>query len=283
MLKDNIRRLTDLVVDDTSKEKTKAPNLNPNLETFSGRTDEDIKRWLDVMELNFMACKLDEKQFPLLVLQFLRDSALAFFYELDVKKLTWKEFRDEFINKFESPHLQIELRTQLKGLRCRTSIQDYVNEFNKIKCRIVNMSDLDAVDHFASHLPDMFRKRVLEVQTNDLNVAQTMALMLERVHGFHKPDSINFAKSRFKKPFQKRASQQVKNQYYNKNQGVNKSITCHSCGRRGHIAKDCYSKAKLSRLIVSTHQNQTLEETIVQKRTRNHRRWWSMYQPINRV
>ena len=69
LLKKSVNTLTKIM---SKKESvsTKVPNLNPNLPTCSGKSDEDIEAWLSMLEINFFSCNLDPTRFKYYILQY---------------------------------------------------------------------------------------------------------------------------------------------------------------------------------------------------------------------
>ena len=255
--------------------KEKTPN--PHFETFSGSAKEDVEDWLYMLEQHFDACYIMGNRKTLLISQYLRETAKSYYKAHDCAKLSWSEFKEKFINRFQSPHYQSELRARLSDLNHSGSVYDYINKFNSIINRIKDMSEEDKKHNFEVKLQNEYKAHVKMRHAKNLEEAMREAMDYELNHypdrankngSSIKVNAVNFNKNKFK---YNRQSKYKFNRNKNKtssNRTNNKSdAKCFSCGKRGHIAINCYSQNKNKNDNTNTskpfHKNSLIQVNLV--------------------
>jgi hypothetical protein len=89
-------------------QKPKEKSMNPNLPQYHGRINEDVSEWFFTLEQNFNACDIDDKRKVSLAHQYL--SAAAEYRAINAFNLTYKQFKEAMVKKFQSPNYQTDLR-----------------------------------------------------------------------------------------------------------------------------------------------------------------------------
>ena len=229
--------------------KEKTPN--PNLKTFSNDPKEDVSDWLYMIEQHFNACFIEDSRKTLLISQYLRDTPESYYRTIDGAKLDWTQFKDAFTKRFQSPHYQDELRTRLASLTHTDSVYEYVNKFNSIMNRIKDMSETDRKNNFLIKLQSDYKAHVYLKHPNTLDEAMREAMDFELNHHPNRAKSAIKTYSASFKNNKKYKNNKFKNNYKTNNSKSEayklkpkSDITCNHCGKKGHIAINCYSLKK---------------------------------------
>ena len=81
-----------------------------------------------------------------MAVDYLRDGALLTFRSLDNwDSISWDQFRNAFYTIYQPQNLQKVSRKRLSSLKQENTIENYIEEFNKIMNKIRNMSEEDKI------------------------------------------------------------------------------------------------------------------------------------------
>ena len=134
------------------KDTTKSAN-KAQLPTYSGKTNENLRNWIFLVETRFDTDNiLPAKQIDFVV-GYLRDLALETYRHMGIsgRKPTWTEVKKRFINQFEPYNAQARLRGELLQLKQGSgpnSYNTYVYDFQRLVNQVVNMDDEDKMTYF---------------------------------------------------------------------------------------------------------------------------------------
>jgi hypothetical protein len=138
---------------------------------FSGRTDENVRRWIFQVEQYFLATKeTDSATKVAFVGTLLRGNAAAWWEyvvkenELHGSKETdcpWTAFKEELVKQFRPINHEERARDKLAVVRQRTSVSEYVSRFMAIIFDLPDITESEKIDRFFRGLKPRVKQYLL--------------------------------------------------------------------------------------------------------------------------
>ena len=251
----------------TAKERSewkplKLPTATP---TFSGRANERLEEWLfKINECFFNLRVVDSVEKLHLATTHVSEGPLKelMAYMKRDKKANWEGFEKLLKSLYEPRQLTLRVRTQLRHLRQKDSIQKYIKRFRELMVQLPNLGEEEALVAFTDGLNDKFRYEVVKGKCKTITEAIECVTELdycntggtEEVNTVKKVNYARFkgGKQNYRFPrsggtqgFQKRTLNQNngrvnrKGPYDDPNRVFKK---CFRCKKTGHLRKDCRVK-----------------------------------------
>ena len=199
---------------ETTQPKKKR-NLPPT-PVFSGK--ENVDAWLTSLSFSMDWYEIIEDQERIEYLKaHLRDTAILWFQN----RQNQEEDTFEILTQELTRHFKMakgDLRDRLERITF-TNTQEYTEKFLEIVTQIGAMDEESKVHAFKKGLPTTLANQVTISRPNNLNEAMSVASQLK----YEEPQEISVTR-------------------------IHKTITCYNCGRKGHIARNCYANKNEKRL-----------------------------------
>ena len=155
-------------------------------EVFRGdRSALMVESWISAMDRYFLLVQITHGQQQLLyATSLLRGDAQLWYSHLDTygaEQLPqdWDEFKVLLRREFIPINAVIQARDRLAVLVQRSSVSEYINEFRRLKLRIPDLSNGDALDRFVRGLAKVIRVAVRSRFPANLLEAESLALAIE--------------------------------------------------------------------------------------------------------
>lgn len=169
---------------DTSTLNNKKHNIKMNTihkpDIFSGKSHEDIDKFIKKFELVSIVNNWENNDKLILIQLYLKDSAESFFEHLKLKKenITWDEVKTELITEFTTVGNKHLLRAKLDNLKLEKGetykefiikVIDLGNKINK------NMTEEEICEYILKGLPiETFQQIILADNTSINNIKKTL-------------------------------------------------------------------------------------------------------------
>ena len=214
----------------------------PRPPSFSGHASNNLSTWLFQMDSYFSLKgihgleKLDHLP-PFLdrhALLWFQSVVTAIRNNLRPSFASWEAFVQELKIQFEPPNQQMLLRQQLRYLRQRSSIHDYVNRFRTIISQVLAMEEIDKISYFIEGLIPAAKKELFYRNPQSLESAIVIAF------SFFSAGSTSSTFSTPHVPASNPTQMELGN-VRSSSTRRNQKYFCEKCKSHGHTASYCRS------------------------------------------
>ena len=144
---------------------------------FAGKPNQDVRSWVQQLELRHGPFKCDEPQKVLLALTHLEGDAFTFVNILRAQPpsagavpidSSWDRLKGALVQQFGGLDPQFVARTRIRSLSQTGTVQEYLNTFKNLRCRVGDMNDAEAVDKFLAGLNEKVVMHVVQQRGGDV-------------------------------------------------------------------------------------------------------------------
>jgi transposase InsO family protein len=150
------------IIQQRSEEPGKA-SLPVKLPTFKGVPNENVDSWLFQIEEIFKARRVTADEDKLHYIAVLVEGCALQWYQNVCRKeslSSWNDFKQGLRLSFRPPHFPQAIRKQLKALKQRADIQEYVFKFRNLIGQVDDMAEMDQIVYFVDGLKPSTRAKV---------------------------------------------------------------------------------------------------------------------------
>ena len=206
----------------------KPRRLDAKTPVFGKDRSITIDQWMTVVENNFDIDKIGEDNKVKVCLPYLRGSAFEMCKKAITAKTGWDTFKKKLLRHFLPVYHLEKIRQKLLELKQTGSYDDFVEEFQNL----------------SSQVPDMPEEILFSIFVKGINKATRLEIETKEIKNLE--DAMDFA-SRLEYTKGEKSNVSDKKRFFssgNANKSPNKTITCYTCGKKGHSSKGCYSNRK---------------------------------------
>ena len=227
-----------------------------------------VKRWLIAMEQYFAITQMSEDLKVGFAANSLREAAQSWWLTIPKevvnpdgsrRYISWQDFCMAITSHFNPVGSEVAARTRLWNVRQTRSVRDYIREFQEVMVDITDATDAELKDRFTHNLKDHIRREVMQAMPRNLAETFRIAELHDQISWQLNRDG-NY-KNQPKKPKQQggqaaetksdgptpmELGKRQGGSNRSNNNEKNKDKECWNCGKKGHLAKDCWSKKKAS-------------------------------------
>ena len=223
---------------------------------FTGTKKENISDWIFLIETHFNADGLNDAQKVNMDVGYLRDLPLTTYRRLTREKTSiyWNDLKHHLTAEFQPFELQMQLRQELVRLKQQgNNYDDFLQKFNFIVNRIIDMSQKDQIVHFVNGLQSRTADEIRVKRPNNLTEAIEIANCYEQKYSFHHSDEHRDNKQQHQQPSRPpfrtfnrpQWSAQPARSFAPAMQNKD-TKTCFTCKAVGHYSNQCPKKTTSS-------------------------------------
>ncbi len=241
----NSGQITEAIERSQGRRQVSMSGGNRSIPVFHGRKDENLISWIFQVSDLFEAMGVDVDNRLKLVSGYLGGAALQWYLNIrtlmsDNQKAPytdWKEFIDELKSAFIRPNNQFHLRRELRNLKQKSSMNDYVFQFRNLVGQLKNMSEEDLVLNFVEGLKDKTKEEVIYRAPVTLDSAIKMAVDFDSA-------KFNGIRKTWEQSEARESNGTVPMDISYANKDVSKRGRCHKCKQFGHWKAECPNSKK---------------------------------------
>ena len=234
------------------------PKVKIETSIYKALEHENLPQWFTEIELSLVAQQLSDPTLQVVYAMSRlggRARSWAFSRKMTDPNCfpTWKNFKAELSTAFEPPKCELRSRVQFLQLtQGKRSLHEYAQNARQLVARVVSqpIDDATQVSVFLNGLRDgPVRDHSFRVFPETLDKAINIALQEEfslkqsrriKNFGISNPNQ-GKRNTNVPTPMDLSFAQVVRKNIPNRNNNMT-NIICHRCGKKGHIARNCYVK-----------------------------------------
>jgi len=214
---------------------------------------QSVEDWLFTMKAYFAAQNI-EKQLRIPYAFMLLEGNARIWWKSQVKNgtesKTWKNFQKDISQQFSRIDESRKARDRLRKLSQKTSVQQYIAEFNALVYEINDITDSEKYHRFKDGLKWQVKNEMDRLDINaDLTTLMRKAQQFDDLQFYQRTSAYSS-----NRPFDSTKNYNGRPDNHSPNKPFNKknfhqvdrdksSVECFYCKKKGHFMKDCRSKA----------------------------------------
>ncbi|KAK3820144.1 MAG: Retrotransposon gag protein-domain-containing protein [Benniella sp.] len=136
------------------------------LSVFRGRQNENAQDWLSEISDYFDLVNATPQERVQVARLLLRDNARTWVRHLDAPMEhdnPWEHFKHHFKARFENPHAKFLARSKLYSLKQTGSVSKYIDEFEKSRAVLEDLTEAEAIQLFLNGLKPKLRTTLYNI------------------------------------------------------------------------------------------------------------------------
>ena len=245
--------LNDYDQDEEETNETKNYNLNRNTPVYHGRRDENIERWITLINNNMKLAGVPKQKKLLVLGNYVKDTALNMYMSYIKQTIPRERDYEGFLTKLmqlENPEARKEgIKEKLFNIKVEQfkNLDEYVSRFQEF-ANETDMRENDLVFLFKKGLKPRARFEI-EIREPD-NLFQAISIATKYEDSYQRtniPNSqtkVNFISNQKKKGKFNSQKNQNNQRYKNDSDSKKNKVKCYNCEKEGHYASECKTPIK---------------------------------------